>query len=292
MVYISVLRDNPVLRIMAQGAIDGAKAIGFGDAKWLAPSGFDEPATAALGDQAIAQGIDGIVVFATSAAFYPMIKRAADAGIPVVQGHSPIDQGQAPGVLSVVATDPGVYGAASADAIAGELGKLGKTTGSIAVTEDALIPNENQAAAAFKSKMNQLMPNIKVLNPVAVGDDSVKVIAAETAIVQAHPDIVGVFATYGNAPVTWAQTQSDAGKKLIVIGMDYAKANLDNVKSGQIYGIVAQPLYQEHYEAAVLLGDYLCKQQGLQYRYSPPAPIVTSDALNPYYTLLSAVNIK
>jgi len=55
MVYLSVLRENPVLRIMAQGAIDGAKEAGFGETEWLAPQGFDEAATTELGNQAIAQ---------------------------------------------------------------------------------------------------------------------------------------------------------------------------------------------------------------------------------------------
>lgn len=293
MVYISVLRENPVLQIMAQGAIDGAKAVGFGDAQWLAPIGFDEPATAALGDQAVAQGADGIVVFATSDAFYPMIKRAADAGIPVVETHSPIDEGNAPGVLSVVAPDPLAYGANAAESIAGELQKQGTTTGSVAVTQTALILNENQAAEGFTKKMNELLPSIKVLEPVAVGGDFNGAIAKETAIVQGNPDIVAAFGTYGNSPVTYAQTQADSGKQFVVIGMDYAKANLDNVRDGKVFGIAAQPLYQEHFEGSVLLGDYICGQSDvLDYRYSPPAPIVTKDGLQPYYDLLNKVNIK
>ncbi|MGN9847036.1 sugar ABC transporter substrate-binding protein [Nonomuraea sp. H19] len=290
-VYISVLRENPVLRIMAQGAVDGFDAFRM-QGQWLAPQGFDEPGAVQLGDQAIAQGVDGIVVFATSDAFYPMIKRAKAAGIPVVQTHSPIEEGRAPGVLNVVAPDPAAYGAAAAQSIATALKAKGVTSGSVAVTQTALILNENQAAEAFTARMKELAPALKVLKPVAVGGDQEKAIAAETGIVQGNPDLVAAFGTYGNAPVTWATTQKDTGKKLSVIGMDYAKANLDNVKNGQILGVAAQPLYQEHYEGAVLLGNRLCGQtQGMKYRYSPPAPIITKDGLDPYYNLLGAVKI-
>lgn len=293
-VYVSVLRENPVLRIMAQGAMDGFKALGFGDSQWLAPQGFDEPATVALADQAITQGIDGIVVFATSEAFYPMIARAEAAGIPVIETHSPLEEGDAPGVLHVVAPDPRAYGATAAEAIAAELKAKGVTEGSVALTQTALILNENQATEAFKAKMNELMPALNVLDPVAVGGDTAGVIAAETAIVQGNPDLVAAFGTYGNAPITWANTKADTGKNdLVVVGMDYAADNLKNVQDGKIFGIVAQPLYQEHYEGAVLLGNVLCGEaDGLPFRYSPPAPVVTKDGLEPYFNMIGSVNIS
>lgn len=293
-VYVSVLRENPVLRIMAQGAIDGFKAIGFADQQWLAPQGFDEPATVALADQAITQGIDGMVVFPTSEAFYPMIKRAQDAGIPVIGTHSPVEEGDAPGILHVIAPDPQAFGATAAEAVAAELQANGITEGSVAMTQTALILNENQATEAFRNKLNELMPALNVLDPVAVGGDTAGAIAAETAIVQGNPDLVAAFGTYGNAPITWANTKADTGKDdLVVVGMDYAEDNLKNVQDGKIFGVVAQPLYQEHYEAAVLLGTVLCGEaDGLPYRYSPPAPVVTKDGLQPYFEMIESVNIN
>jgi ribose transport system substrate-binding protein len=293
MAYVVVLRSNPVIQIMAQGAVDGAKAVGFGDAQWLAPEGFDEPAAVAMVDQAISQGIDGFVMFATSDAYFPVIKRAADKGIPVVQTHSPFAQGQAPGMLSVVAPDPAAFGATSAEAIAAELQRKGITSGSVAITQTALQLNENQGAAGFSKRLHELMPGLTILDPVAVGGDFNGEIAKETAIVQAHPDIVAAYGLYGNSPITYAQTMADTGKQFVVIGMDYAKANLDNVRDGKVYGIVAQPLYQEHYEASVILGDYICGQKDqLKYLYSAPAPVVLKDGLQPYYDMLGKVNIK
>jgi ribose transport system substrate-binding protein len=287
MVYVSVLRENPVLQIMAQGAIDGAEDAGFGESEWLAPQGFDEAATVQLANQAIAQGIDGMVVFATSPAFYPMIAKAQAAGIPVIQTHSQIPEGDAPGVVANVYPDPVKMGEAAAEAIGNEVGG----EGAVAVTQTAFIPNENAIVAAFNAKIEADFPNMRLIPPAEVGGDQAKAIAAESAIIQANPDVVAAFGTYGNAPVTWATTQQETGRDLTVIGMDYAQANLDNVRDGKVFGVVAQPLYEEHFEGAQLLKQVLC---GEDVTYDNPldAPIVTLDNVDEYYTLLKKVNIN
>lgn len=287
MVYVSVLRENPILRIMAQGAIDGAKASGFKSTKWLAAQGFDEAGSAALGDQAIAQGVDGIVVFATSPAFYPMIARAKAAGIPVVQAHSVIPKGKAPGVYAVVAPDPVQFGAQAALALGKKIGGKGK----VAITQSAFIPNENAASASFTKTMKASFPNVEVLKPVAEGGDPSKAIQTESSIIQANPGLVGVFGTNGNVPVTWPVAARDNNATLTIIGMDYARANLDAVKKGDTYAIIAQPLYEEHYRASQLLKRVLCKQP-LKYHNTMPAPIVTQSGLARYYTLLAKVKIR
>ncbi len=51
---------------------------------------------------------------------------------------------------------------------------------------------------------------------------------------------------------------------MVIIGMDYIRQNLDLVKSGAAYGIVAQPLYEESAKVAELLGA-LAKGETVQY---------------------------
>ena len=286
-VYVSVLRENPILRTMAQGFVDGAKKDGFEDPQWLAPQGFDEAGAAQLGQQAIAQGTAGIVVFASSPAFYPMIRRAQAAHIPVVQTHSIIPEGKAPGVDAVLAPDPKQYGAAAAEAIGAKLG--GK--GTVAITQTAFQPNENDAATAFTDTMKAKYPTIKVLKPQLEGSDVAKAIGIESAIIQAHPDLSAAFSTNGNGPVTWSGAQRDTKHKLVIIGMDYAKANLDLVKSGEVYGIVAQPIYQEHAKAADVMKQIICGQK-VPYMQTMPAPVVTKAGLDEYYNFLDRVKIR
>jgi len=290
MVYVSVLRENPVLQAMAQGAIDGANAAGFGSAEWVAAQGFDEPGSANLGNQAIAEGVDGIVVFATSPAFYPMIAKAAEAGIPVIQAHSQIPEGDAEGVLANFYPDPVAYGEAAARALGDKLAEDG-VVGSIAITQSALIPNENAASTAFANVIETEYPDLTTLEPQAVGGDPTKAIAQQTSIAQANSDLVGAFDTSGNGPLTWSTTQRDTGTAIVIISMDYTKANLDLVADGEVYAIVAQPLYEEHYLSSMALAEALCGDP-LEYDNPLEAPIVRADGLQQYYDLLAKVNIK
>ncbi len=41
----------------------------------------------------------------------------------------------------------------------------------------------------------------------------------------------------------------------MIISMDYTRPNLDLVKEGKVYGLVAQPLYEEFYACAETIGQ-------------------------------------
>jgi len=68
----------------------------------------------------------------------------------------------------------------------------------------------------------------------------------------------------------------------VIISMDYTRPNLDLVKSGKVYGLVAQPLYEEFYNAVELVGAAL-DGQTVQYRNLLPAPIVLLKDIAKYY---------
>ena len=64
--------------------------------------------------------------------------------------------------------------------------------------------------------------------------------------------------------------------------MDYTRPNLDLVKAGTVYGLVAQPLYDEFYQAVVLVGEAI-DGKPVQYRNLLPAPIIFAADLAKYY---------
>ena len=55
--------------------------------------------------------------------------------------------------------------------------------------------------------------------------------------------------------------------------MDYTRPNLDLVKEGKVYGLVAQPLYEEFYRRAELLVKAI-DGETIEYRNLLPAPII------------------
>ena len=114
--------------------------------------------------------------------------------------------------------------------------------------------------------------------------DAAQAIAKAVAIIQGNPDIAGAFSTTGNGPTTWARAAEEtSASELIIISMDYTRPNLDLVKSGQVYGLVAQPLYEEFYAAAELVGAAL-DGETVEYLNLLPAPVITIDDLDEYYS--------
>ena len=155
--------------------------------------------------------------------------------------------------------------------------------GVVAVTVGSFNETENLVAETFEATMNEMYPNVTVLDPQEEGFDAAQAIAKAVAIIQGNPDIAGGFSTTGNGPTTWGRAAEETGiEGLVVISMDYTRPNLDLVKEGLVYGLVAQPLYEEFYASVDLLLKSL-NGDPLEYRNLMPAPIITIDDLDAYY---------
>ena len=66
--------------------------------------------------------------------------------------------------------------------------------------------------------------------------------------------------------------------------MDYTRPNLDLVKSGEVWMLVGQPLYEEMYYSVVLLANHLL---GIPVPYGNylPAPQVTLENIDQFYAI-------
>jgi ribose transport system substrate-binding protein len=179
----------------------------------------------------------------------------------------------------VVGADVVAYAQAAAEAMGAKLGGAG----TVAITVGSFNETENLVAETFKATMAEKYAGIKVLDAQEEGFDQAQAIAKAVAIIQGNPDITGAFSTTGNGPTTWARAAEETNKDgLVVISMDYTRPNLDLVKEGKVYGLVAQPLYEEFYTAVELLGKAL-NGESFEYRNLLPAPIITAADLDKYY---------
>jgi len=282
------LKSHPVVQIMIAGFLVRATELGY-DPLLFAPDEADAPKQYGLLEAGMAQyKVEGLCqyLFDTSTAQY--IKKYSDQGIPVVTGHTAV-QGdlvaQYPGLTAWAACSAIEYGKESAMAIGKEVG--GK--GTVAVTEGSFNPTEDLAANSFVDTMKANFPDIKVLDPQEEGFDTPTAIQKATAIMQANPDITGAFSTTGAGPSTWAGAQKNTGKKIVAIAMDYSRVNLDLVKAGEMYAVVAQPLFQEFAKAAEML-DTILRGGTVPFDNIMPAPLVTADKVGEYYTLLDTVD--
>ena len=98
-----------------------------------------------------------------------------------------------------------------------------------------------------------ILAGITVLDPVIEGSaDVTESTDVNASIIQANPDLIAAVSWTGNGPVTWSNAARKAGKAagdLLIVSMDYTADNLVELESGYVSALVAQPLYQEAYQA-------------------------------------------
>jgi ribose transport system substrate-binding protein len=275
---IQFLKGHPVHRLMQLGFEEGCKAVGA-ECDMLLTDSTSAVDMIPLAEQAMAKGYDGVVLYAVDDSFFPTIKKFKDAGIPVCTPHFTSFDEAASGLTAVVGADVVQYAKAAAEAMGAKL----EGKGTVAVTVGSFNQTENLVAETFKATLNEKYPDIKVLDAQEEGFDAAQAIAKAVAIIQGNSDITGAFSTTGNGPTTWARAAEDASKEgLTIISMDYTRPNLDLVKEGKVYGLVAQPLYEEFYGCAELLVKALGGET-IEYRNLLPAPIITVADLDAYY---------
>lgn len=282
--WVQPLKGHPVHQMTQIAFSEGARSLGY-EPVIVGTDGADIAGTIALAEQALATGqVAGMAIWTGNPAYNPLMDRAARAGVPVVLPHFPITPEEAPGASGVIACNPAEYAAIAAERIGQRIG--GK--GTVAITQGSFNSTENLVASTFKKVMKEKFPTVKVLDPLEEGFDTAAAVAKAVSLIRGNGDLVAAFSTSGGGPLTWASAQRDAGRKLVVVGMDYTRVNLDLVKSGEVFAIVGQPLWEESTGSAELL-DKLVKGQTIPWWTKLPAPFITQDDVAPHYALLDKV---
>ncbi len=283
LLWVQPLRDHPVHRLMQAGFLQECKRIGYTCEVVGNPSAtnLDVPATVALANAALTRKkYVGVGVYAFAPEMYPLVRSVHAKGYPTVSWHILIKKGTVP-LDAITGTDPAAYARAAARAIGAKIGGSGK----VAVTQGSFNTIENLVAKTFTATMKKAYPDVEVLAPQVEGFEPSAAAAKAVSIIQANPDLKGAFSTTGGGPATWATAQRQAKHSLVAIGMDYVRQNLDLVKSGEVYAIVAQPLYEEGAKTADLLAARARKRKVGYYNFLP-APIVTKAKTARYYAIL------
>jgi ribose transport system substrate-binding protein len=282
---VGPLKSNPTIQIMAAGFTQTAEKLGF-ESQELLSEGAEPQEMIALGEQALAQGSDGIVLLALEASMYPFIQKASAQGVPVVVTHFPVPQGEKYGLKQDDLTNPAAYAEEVAEAVGKKLG--GK--GSVAVTQGSFNTTENLVAKTFTETMAAKYPGVTVLKPEVEGFDHPTAVAKAVSILQANPEVNAAFSTTGEGVETWSGASEETGRKLTIVGMDYTPHNLDLIKEGKVYAIVAQPLYEEHQLAVESLKTLICGGT-VEYEPTLPAPLVTKANLKEYEEILAKTGV-
>jgi ribose transport system substrate-binding protein len=167
------------------------------------------------------------------------------------------------------------------------MGERLRGEGEVAVTQGSYNRTENEMAQVFSETLKQKYPGIRVLPPQLEGFEPTTAKARAVAILQGNDRITGAFSTTGAGAETWANANRTAGRDVTIIAMCATRQNLDLIKSGAVYAVAAQPLYEESV-AVVDISLQLARGEPVDFTNVLPTAIVTAADLAPYYALLDA----
>jgi ribose transport system substrate-binding protein len=194
-------------------------------------------------EQVIAQKPDGILVTCINPdALVAPINKAVDAGIPVITFDADAPDSKRYSFLATSNYDAGATAAR-------ELARLTKEKGKVGVVTVPGQLNHEERKKGFVETIQKEFPKMKVVSIQDGKSDQVQSAQATSAMIQKHPDLVGIFATEASTGVGVGTAVKEAGKvgKIHIISFDTDKGTLDMVKSGVIDATLAQGTWNMGY---------------------------------------------
>ncbi len=171
-----------------------------------------------------------------SKAAIPLLQEAKKRKIPVIGFDSGVDS-DIP--VTTAATDNVAAAALAADKMAQLIGGSGKVG---VIIHDQTSRTGIDRGTGFLSQMKKKYPNIQIIGPQYGGGDQLKSTDLAKAMIQANPDIKGFFG--GNEGsiigVLNAVKELNLVGKVVVIGYDSGKQQLDAIRSGAEAGAITQ----------------------------------------------------
>jgi ribose transport system substrate-binding protein len=284
LLWVQPMRDHPVHKLMQAGFLNRCRELDVECDVVGNPSAtaFDVAATIPLADAALARrDYAAIMVYAVDPSLNPYVARLARDGFPVTIVHLLPLPTDIPGLKAAIGQDIKKTAADAAAAMGARL--QGK--GEIAVTQGSYNRTENEMAQVFAATIAKRFPGIKVLPAQLEGFEPTTAKIKAVAILQSNERITGAFSTTGAGAETWANAGRTAGRNVAIIAMCATRQNLDLIKSGAVYAVAAQPLYEES-SAAVDIGLKLARKEPVDFINVLPTAIVTAADMAPYYALL------
>jgi len=219
------------------------------------------------------------------------IKNAINLGIPVVTFDADSPES---GRYSFLGTDNESAGTIAAEALNEQIGPQG---GEVAIITLPAQKNHDERVQGFQKTLEEKYKKLKL---VQVGNgksdqaESAKVIAG---VIQAHPNIKGIFCTDATCGVGAAAAIKEAGKvgQVKIVSFDTDKGTLDAIKAGVISASISQGTYSMGYQSMNFLYQVkhgLVKPTGgwnsnekspLPYLVNTGVSIVTKENVDSFY---------
>ncbi|MDQ6420444.1 substrate-binding domain-containing protein [Paenibacillus sp. LHD-117] len=241
-VMVNFLTGIDYWKNVLKGFEDAAEALGV-SVEYRGSTKYDVHEEVTVLEQVIARNPAGIAVTAiNSEALNAAIDKAVEAGIPVVMFDSNAPDSKAYSFLGTNNYNAGVTAAREMAELSGASGKVGIIT----------LPNQLNHQERTQGFEDTLLAEYPLLQLVSVVDGKGDQLVSEQkaqAMMEQHPDLVGIFITEANGGVGVGNAVQSAGKlgQVHIISFDTDKGTLDMVKSGTISATLAQGTWNMGY---------------------------------------------
>lgn len=186
--------------------------------------------SAAIAKKPAALGIAAI----DSQATVPLLKTATKDGIPVIA----FDSGVASDIpLTTASTNNLASAALAADKLAELIGGSGKIA---IVSFDQTSQTGIERRDGFVAQIEDAYKDIEIVAIEYGGGDHLKSAEITKTLLQAHPDLRGIFGTNEGSAIGVAIGKKESGSDVIVVGYDSGKAQTDAIRDGTIAGAITQ----------------------------------------------------
>ncbi len=231
---------DPYFFSVRDGAEAAAKKAGV---KFVeqAPSTFDPTQQVPLMASAIANKVSAIILSADGyQQLLPSLQQAKAANIPVIViNESQGDMKDTPYALSFITSDNTDLGKAAGTEMA-KLVPKNSTVG--AINSVTGLQSENERGSGFVDGIKAANAGITVLPQQFDNDDPTKAQSIATDLLQAHPDLAGIYAVdsfTGQGVGTAIRALNKTGK-VKVVALDAEPQEIQLLKAGAIQALIAQ----------------------------------------------------
>jgi ribose transport system substrate-binding protein len=251
--FVGADLPDPFYLTMKCGAFAAAKQYGV-NLSWQGTNGVDFAPELTIFNAARQKKPDGMILAPFSpTAFNSAVAATMKGGTPVVTVDGSLSKKVD---LQNIRTDNIRSGGFAADGLGKALGGKGNVA---VVSFSPDIPVQADRVTGFKRELAKKYAGIKVVQVVYGGADSGKSATVTSALLQANPDINGIYATDTNDANGAASAIQAAGKrgKIKLVSYDASPAAVQGLKTGLFDGVVSQAPYDEGFQAVKTLAMVL-----------------------------------
>jgi ribose transport system substrate-binding protein len=270
---------DPYYLTMKCGAFDAARKFNV-KLSWQGTNGVDFQPELTIFNAAVQKKPQAIIVAPFSpTAFVQPVQAAMSSGIPVVTVDGSLNKKVE---VQNIRTDNMVVGGLAGDGMGKAIGGKGEV-GIISFAPD--IPVQADRVNGFKNALKKHYPNVKVVAVEYGGADTGKASQKAAAIIQAHPNLAGLYGTDTSDAEGAASAILAAGKrgKIKLVGYDAGPKQVKDLKSGLYDGLAAQAPYDVGYlsvKLAAQLARGQAKKGSVPYYQPTAGAYVTRDNMD------------